>query len=184
MHRFAAAGLAVLALGISIEVWAQQKVGAPMVSVTFADEPWTLAFDVKDFAVKTNGLQPDGRAYLLAENQKANITLSVYLEKVSGTATAADCTENQKRRLEEKVEYKREKIETRESFGMAIVEYTIPEFSGAPVQQRNLFACLPKDDVYVDIHLSKVPFKPQDEALFTGVLSSAHFVPKIATGTK
>ena len=67
---------------------------------------------------------------------------------------------------------------------MEIVEYTIPELNGVPVQLRNLFACMPKDDVYVDIHLSKVLFKSQDEQLFTAVLNSAHFVSKAATDTK
>ena len=74
--------------------------------------------------------------------------------------------------------YGREKIETKESAGMAIVEYTVPEFNGAPVQQRNLFACLPKDDVFVDIHLSRIQFKPQDQELFDAVLKSAHFDDK------
>ncbi len=184
MRGFTAALLAVLALGISAIVSAQQDAGAPKVSVTLVSEPWILAFDVKDFAVKTNELQPDGRAYLLAENQKTSITLSVYLERVPGIATSADCAEIQKKRVEEKVDYKREKIETRESSGMAIVEYTIPEFSGAPIQQRNLFACLPKDDVYVDIHLSKVLFKPKDEELFNSILNAAHFILKPPTGTK
>jgi hypothetical protein len=67
-------------------------------------------------------------------------------------------------------------VATKKAAGMTIVEYTIPEF--VPVQQRNLFACLPKDDVYVDIHLSKVSFKTQDEKLFSDVLDSAHFVQK------
>jgi tetratricopeptide (TPR) repeat protein len=67
---------------------------------------------------------------------------------------------------------------------MEIVEFTIPEFHGAPVQQRNPFACLPKDDVYADIHLSKVLFKPQQEELFNSVLNSAHFVDKSTSTSK
>jgi hypothetical protein len=184
MRTVTPAGAIILALGFLTTAGAQQQVSAPKVGVTLANEPWILAFDMKDFAVKTNELQSDGRASLLAENQKTNVTLSVYLEKVEGPATAEDCTENQKQRLEQKVDYKREKIETRVSAGMAIVEFTIPEFEGAPVQQRNLFACIPKDDVYVDIHLTKVLFKPQDEVLFNAVLTSAHFVLKSSPPVK
>jgi hypothetical protein len=183
MRGFATVGLALLALGFSTEMSAQQP-SAPNVSVTLANEPWILVLNLKDFAVKTNGPQPDGRVYLLAENQKTNVTLSVYLEKVKGQATAADCAENQKQRLEGKVAYKREKIETRESAGMAILEYTIPEVQGMPIQQRNLFACVPKDDVYVDVHLSKVLFKPQDEGLFAAVLNSISYIPKTTAGNK
>jgi hypothetical protein len=112
------------------------------------------------------------------------VTMSVYLERVQGTATALDCQATQKGRLGEKVNCKREKIETKQFAGMETVEYTIPEFSGAPIQQRNLFACLPKDDVNVDLHLSKVLYRPDDEKLFTGILDSAHFIPKGAADTK
>jgi hypothetical protein len=178
MRAWVRAGLAVFFLGVCSFMWAQEPKSTPKVGITLASEPWILAFDAKDFAVKNNELQPDGRAYLLAENQKTNVTLSVTLEKVSGAAVETDCDETQKQRLDEKVEYKREMVVTKKSAGMTIVEYTIPEFQGVPVQQRNLFACLPKDDVYADIHLSKVAFKPQDEKLLTDVLNSAHFVQK------
>jgi tetratricopeptide (TPR) repeat protein len=182
MHgKLAAAGLAVFFLGNAIVAQVQQETVAPKVGVSLPDRPWTLVFEVPGFKVKTNGLQPDGRAYLLAENQTTQVVLSVFLEKTPDAAKAADCEGNQKKRLEQKVNYKREKIETREVEGMVVVEFTIPEFSGAPIQQRNLFACLRKDDVYVDIHLSKVQFKPQQEELFTAVLNSAHFVTKAPT---
>jgi hypothetical protein len=178
MRDWARVGLTVLLMGLFSLMWAQQPKTVPKLSITLASEPWILAFEAKDFAVDKNELQPDGRAYLLAENQKTNITLSVYLEKVSGTATEGDCDETQKQRLAEDVEYKREMVATKKSAGMTILEYTIPEFQGVPVQQRNLFACLPKDDVYVDIHLSKITFKPQEEKLFTDVLDSLHFIQK------
>src|SRR5882757_455364 len=161
-------GLAVLLLGMFLR--AQEPKAGPKLAISFSNEPWILAFDAKDFAVDKNELQPDGRAYLLAENRKTNVTLSVYLERVPGAAMESDCDENQKQRLNQKAEFKREMVATRKSAGMTIVEYTIPEFGGVPVQQRNLFACVPKDDVYVDIHLSKVSFKPQDEKFFNDVL--------------
>jgi CRISPR/Cas system-associated protein endoribonuclease Cas2 len=173
----------LLFLGFSTAALAQKANGAKL-EVTMVNEPWTVGFDIKDFSVKENRLQPDGRVYLLAENEKTMVTLSVYLERVQGSASASGCQETQKARLDEKVEYRREKIETRQSADMEIVEYTIPEFGGVPVQQRNLFACLPKDDVYVDIHLSKVLFKPAEERLFTEILNSVHFLPKSAADTK
>jgi hypothetical protein len=184
MRVWLTAGLTVLFLGVFTLVQAQEPKGGPKVGITFANEPWILAFDAKDFAVKQNELQSDGRAYLLAENQKTNVTLSVYLERVPGTANETDCDDTQKQRLDQKVEFKRDMVVTKKLAGMTIVEYTIPEFNGVPVQQRNLFACLPKDDVYVDIHLSKVSFKSQDEKLFSDILDSAHFIQKSSSSAK
>jgi tetratricopeptide (TPR) repeat protein len=173
------------ALGVKgVLVPAQEPTSVPTLSITFANEPWILAFDAMDFAVQRNELQPDGRAYLLAENQKTTVALSVYLARVSGSATEADCDKTQKQRLEGKAEFKREAVATTKSAGMTIVEYTIPEFQGVPIQQRNLFACLPKGDVYVDIHISKAAFTPQDEKLFSDILGSAHFIQKTSPDTK
>jgi tetratricopeptide (TPR) repeat protein len=155
-----------------------QQASNPNLSIGFPGEPWTLVFDAAGFKVNTNGLQPDGRAYLEAENQSTQVTLSVFLEKVPGAATDDGCKENQKARLAQKVSYEREKIETKEAAGMAIVEFTIPDFNGAPLQQRNVFACIPKGNVYIDIHLSKVLFKPQQQSLFDTVLGSVRFVDK------
>ncbi|MGH9708795.1 MAG: hypothetical protein ACRD5R_18775 [Candidatus Acidiferrales bacterium] len=153
-----------------------QQTASPTMGVGLPSEPWTLVFDTAGFKVNSNGLQPDGRAYLLAENQSTGLTLSAYLEMVSGKATTDDCKKFQNDRLKQKVGYKREKVETRESAGMEILEFTIPEFEGLRVQQRNVFACIAKDNVYVDIHLSKTMFEPEQEQLFDTVLSSAHFV--------
>lgn len=184
MRTLAAAALACLLLVSAATAVSQQETGKEAVSVGFPQKTWALAFDGTGFQVKTNGLQPDGRAYLLAENETTKVVLSVFLEKAADPAKTESCQENQKQRLEQKVEYKREKVETRESAGMVIVEYTIPEFDGVPVLQRNLFACISKDDVFVDIHLSKTFFKAGQEALFLSVLDSAHFIAKTATAAK
>ena len=44
--------------------------------------------------------------------------------------------------------------------------------------QRNLFVCIPKDDVYIDLHLSKILFEPEQEQLLEAVLTSIRFVDK------
>lgn len=172
---------ALLAIGIIsccsfASAQSPQPARASQLGIAFPGHPWTLLFDAPGFSVTKNELQRDGRAYLLANNQVTNIELSVFLEKVSGGATAAGCQQNQKARLTQSVPYERNDITTREAYGMNVVEFTIPEFSGAPIQQRNLFACLPKDDVYVDIHLSKIQFSRQDERLFDSILASARFL--------
>ena len=144
------------------------------------NEGWTLVFDAPGYKIDASGLQPDGRDYFLATNPSTNVTISVYLEKVSGKATEDGCKDNREQRLSPDLGYK-ENIDKRESTGMTILEYTIAEFKGVPLQQRNLFACMAKDDVYVDIHLSKALFKASQEKLFSTVLDSAHFVNKTSS---
>jgi hypothetical protein len=42
------------------------------------------------------------------------------------------------------------------------------------VHQRHVTGHFGKDDVYVDLHLSKVRFTPADEALFEPVICGLH----------
>lgn len=178
MRKLAATILALLSCCAVATAQVKPQADNSKMEIALPSESWTLVFDAPGFKVSTNGLQPDGRAYLMAENKSTGVTLSAYLERVSGGATVDGCKENQKQRSEQKVPYKRENLTIRESGGMTVLEFTIAEFNGAPVQQRNLFACMAKDDVYVDIHLSKVLFKASHEELFNAVLNSAHFVDK------
>ncbi len=63
---------------------------------------------------------------------------------------------------------------------MAVLEYMIPEFEGAKVNQKNLLGCLAKEDVYIDIHLSKLSFQPDDQAALDAILNSSKFVAAAA----
>jgi hypothetical protein len=159
----------------------KQQADRPRIVMWLPNKGWTLVFDAPGYKIGVDGLQPDGRNYFLAANKSTEVTISVYLEKVLGKATADGCKHNREQRPAQNSGYKKESIEKRESSGMTILEYTIAEFKGVPVQQRNLFACLAKDDVYVDIHLSKMLFKASEEELFTTDLDSAHFVDKTSS---
>jgi tetratricopeptide (TPR) repeat protein len=71
----------------------------------------------------------------------------------------------------------------RESGETQILELTLPELDGVPTSQKNIFGCLIKDEVFVDIHISKVFFKAADQPLFDALLQSVRFVPREASTT-
>lgn len=176
MRNALVAILAVLICESSVLARSLQKQSGDALHVALPGEPWALTFDLPGFKVTQSGVEKDGRAYLMAENASSLMGLSVYLERTSGKATVDDCKRNQKERVTQKVPYKREKIETSESGDTQIVEYTVPDAAGVKIEQRSLFACIAKDDVYVDIHVSKAFFKPDEESLLHSLFESAHFV--------
>jgi hypothetical protein len=55
---------------------------------------------------------------------------------------------------------------------MCGAEYLIPEVQGYKLRQKHLIACTARDDVYVDVHLSKVRFRPEEEPLFVSLVES------------
>jgi tetratricopeptide (TPR) repeat protein len=145
---------------------------------------WALELDGTGFTTKANEMQPDGRRYFLAENTKTRFVVSVYLEASKTPVQPGEC----KRSLEEKAKHNAslasgglKGVAYRDSGEMQILEFTLPELDGVPTNQKNIFGCLIKDDVFVDIHISKIFFKAADEPVFDALLQTFRFVPKEAS---
>jgi tetratricopeptide (TPR) repeat protein len=150
-------------------------------SVWLPSQSWALELGAPGFVVKANEMQSDGRRYFLAQNNKTQIIASVFLESMKGAATPGEC----KRSLEDKVRRNASLtlnglngVAYRESEGMEILEFSMPEVNGVPANQKNIFGCLIRDNVFVDIHVSKVRFKAADQAALEELMDSFHFVTK------
>lgn len=147
--------------------------------------PWALEVDGTGYTVRTNEIKPDGRRYFLAENPKTHVLVSVFLEASKGATQSDEC----KRSLEEKRK-RNSSLSTgpvkgvvfRESGEMQILEYMLAEVDGVPANQKNVFACIPKEDAFVDIHISKIMFKETDWPPFDALLQSLHFVLRAPSG--
>jgi len=151
-------------------------------SVWLPGKLWALELTAPGYTLRNNEIQPDGRRYFLAEDKKNRALVSVYLEAGNGPATPEECKRSLEDRAKRDSPLERKHIEYREISGMETIAYTIPEVDGVPVNQRNVFACLTKDEVYVNIHLSKVLFKAADQPLFDAVLQSVVITPKETAG--
>jgi tetratricopeptide (TPR) repeat protein len=143
--------------------------------------PWALELDAAGFRMRANEIQKDGRRYFLAENPKAHIFVSVFLEAPKGPVQPDEC----KRSLEDKVKRNSsfsdsplKGVAYRQSGEMQILEFNLSEVDGVPTNQKNIFACIPKDDAFVDIHISKIFFKEADRPAFDTLLNSFHAVPR------
>ena len=105
------------------------------------------------------------------------------LEQSKEGADSKTCPAYLKKRVESISQFEVTDVKTSEIDSMSVIEYLIPKANGLPVQQKNLVACAAKDDIYVDIHLSKARFQPADESLFTDALGKIHFVDQSATAS-
>jgi tetratricopeptide (TPR) repeat protein len=147
---------------------------------------WALELDGAGFTTRDNEIQPDGRRYFLAENAKTRMVVSVFLEVAKAPVQPEDC----KHSLEEKAKSnaslastKLKGVDYRTSGDFQILEFTLPQLDGVPKNQKNIFGCLIKEDVFVDIHISKLFFRASDQPLFDTLLQSIRFVPREAADT-
>lgn len=134
---------------------------------------WGVVMDLSGFAIKTVETKPDGRRYMVAENETTNVVVSVTLEAVRSGAHASSCRES----LAEKAkntEVKIRDVRFSRDGDFDFLRYTVPEFRGQPIKQESLFACQFYDNTYVDLHISKTNYSTADEPLFTDVLKSMH----------
>jgi tetratricopeptide (TPR) repeat protein len=180
-------GLFVILAFVLLTIVATRAQDAPVTAksdVWLPGKPWALEMDGTGFITRANEIQADGRRYFLAENTKARVLVSVYLEASKVRAQPGEC----KHSLEEKLKHNSslasgslKGITNRESGEVQILEFTLPELDGQPTNQKNIFGCLFKDDIFADVHVSKVFFKAADQPLFDALLQSFHFVPREAT---
>lgn len=140
--------------------------------IAYPGKSWVLQIDSPGFVVKTKERKPDGREYLAAENSETKIYLSVMMEKGKGPADEAACPDYLTNRVQS-VPPEMHPTDVRSSriAGRAVIEYLVPEVQKVAVRQKNFVACLTHEDVYIDVHLSKVLFDPADEELFTTLLA-------------
>jgi tetratricopeptide (TPR) repeat protein len=161
--------------------WGQSTSAATKFDVVLPSMPWALELEGNGFTEKTNEIQRDGRRYFLAENQKTNMVVSVFLEASKGVVNPDEC----KHSLEEKVKRNTSLSDVplrgvtfRQSGDLQILEFTLAKVEKLPIEQRNVFVCIPRADAYVDIHISKALFKTADQPEFDALLQSLRFVPR------
>jgi len=140
-------------------------------SVAFPGKAWEVRIDSPGFTVESNGQQPDGRQYLRATDTTSGLELSVLLEAIGGTADASTCADSLKHRVDSFASLGPTEVKASEVNSMAVIEFMLAVVSGQPVRQKNFWLCTARENVFIDLHLSKAQFHPSDESLFTEVVN-------------
>lgn len=160
---------------------AQTSEDQKLLALSLPSKSWEVQVDARGLTIKINDARKENIRYLLAENAATGVNVSVRLEQVSGGATAENCRDVFRARTHDP-NLRVVNVEESRVGEMAILQFLIPAVGGASVQQENLFGCLAKEDVYVDIHLSKVDFKPADQQLFAEMLGRVRIADLRSSG--
>jgi len=143
---------------------------ASTITLTLPSLSWALEIPGTGFRAERPRMAPslESRS-VLATNKQTSVTLSAFLEKAPKPGTAIECRDYYWSRAKQSPILK-EQIGMSETGGIAIVEYFVPEWMGMKVQQKNMNVYLAQDDYWIDIHISKPLFKPQDQKLFQDIV--------------
>jgi tetratricopeptide (TPR) repeat protein len=154
----------------------------PPIRVTPPNKAWAFELSAPGFVVKQSGPQPGGRWQLMAEN--GPYVLSITMEMVQGKADAAGCKDSLRDRTKANEVFELSGIKQSQMGNLSVLEYMIRSFSGERVEQKNLFGCVGKEDVFVDVHLSKAPFVQSDQTILNAILSTARIVQPAPTASE
>jgi tetratricopeptide (TPR) repeat protein len=156
---------------MALTCFAQQP--KPLSGLSLRAKDWGVVLTLPGFAVRTIETKPDGRRYMVAENEATKVVVSLTLEEETSGAPVSSCRESLEKKTK-KPPLKIQDVRFSRSDEIDVMRYVVPEFRGQPVNQESMFACQFYDNTYIDLHVSKVNYVTADEPLFTGVLKSMH----------
>jgi tetratricopeptide (TPR) repeat protein len=149
----------------------------PPTFVTWPEKGLGLSIDLTGFKKEIDQVKPDGRRYLMASHPKTKLDVSITLEKVPTKASAKGCLEQLRLIQNDSSVTRGQDIALNTSGEIPTLEYTIQKFRGVRVDQKNVYACIAQDNVYADIHLSKVQYTAADARLFQSILKTLRLQP-------
>ncbi|MBZ5551376.1 MAG: tetratricopeptide repeat protein [Acidobacteriia bacterium] len=145
---------------------------------TIPQAPWILLIDGDNVEVKSQQVKPEGSSgYFLLEDNKNQLNISFFIESARKCNDSKSCRDFVWKSNQPQLENPKNVAQS-EIGGISILEYLLPAYKGIPVQQYNMYAEYVVDGFWVDLHLSKVLYKPADRPLFENVVKSVHFEPK------
>jgi hypothetical protein len=149
-----------------------------IVFLTIDGASWKMQFPDLNFKVKEEKVNPHGIAgYFLLTSDNPPITLSIIVEPAVNCDNPKGCREyfwsKPNPAYGKPIDVEKVTYPT-----YATVEYTVPEFQGIKLNQKNINAHFVQDGFWIDLHISKTSFQNSDQNYFNEIVSGVHFIPK------
>jgi hypothetical protein len=149
-----------------------------LISLTVPAAPWTLTLPAGDFKVTEREIKPDGSSgYFYLTGEKSRINISLFIEPVSECKDSKSCRD-MVWKVGNPLWENPQNVVSAEIGDVSYFEFFMPKFRNMDFQQQNLYAEFVVDGFWVDCHISKVFYKPEEHALFEQLVKSVKFEPK------
>ena len=149
---------------------------------TIREAPWKLTIPAGDFKIAQKQMRDDGLgAYYYLVDEKQNINLSMYIEPIKDCKDSKSCRD-MVWKLGNPEWGKPENVAQTEIGDISVLELMVPKYQGMDIRQQNVYAEFVVDGFWVDMHLSKVLYKPQEHQLFERIIKAVRFEPKTKSG--
>jgi hypothetical protein len=169
--------LACLSL-IAPKIAAKSPAEDEHIGFTVPGAPWTLMLPKDNFEVQQRQFKPDGRSgYFMLTDEKSHLDVSFFIEPAERCRDSKACRD-MVWKAGNPAWGKPKNVVLSEITGVYYFEFLIPSFRDMPIQQQNMYAEFVVDDFWVDLHISKVLYKPDEHEMFERLIKSIKFEPK------
>ena len=159
---------------------AAQVVRENRASFTVIEAPWIVSLDSKDLEVRDQTVERDRKSgYFLMYNEKASLTISLFIEPVGKCKTSDECRDFVLATGNPAWGPVQDLNKSRMG-DFSYFEFFSPSVQGQPVQMLNMYAEYVADGYWIDLHISKPLYKKTDHVLFENVVKSVRFTSKTA----
>jgi len=155
-----------------------QQANEERMSFTVVPAPWTLTLPKDGLVLQQRQVKPDGSsAYFALVDEKQKLSISLFIEPVNECKDSKACRDMVWKLGNPSWENPQNVVQS-EIDGVSYFEFFMPSFQGVPVKQQHLYAEFVKDGFWVDLHISKVSYQPEEHLLFERIIKSIKFEPK------
>lgn len=154
------------------------------IGFTVPAAPWTLTLPKGDFVVERQQVKPDGRsgAFMIKDN-KNKMTIDFFIEPVSECKDSKSCRDMIWKRENPSWENAQNVVQS-EIGDVSYFEFFIPSFRGVPAEMQHLYAAYVKDRFWVNLHIVKALYKPEEHEMFERTIKSIKFESKSVQSQK
>ena len=154
------------------------------IGFTVPAAPWTLTLLADDFVIEQQKIEPDGRwGSLNLTDDGRRLRVSMFIGPAGFCINSKCCKDSKSCRdfrwkAAKSAEGKPQNVIQSEIGDVSFVEFLIPSFKGQPLRTQHMYAEFVVDGFWVDFHIWKHFYKPEEHELFEQMIKSIKFEPK------
>jgi hypothetical protein len=165
---------ALLAVMPSVTGRAEARGKDGPLELTYPGKSWSLFVKLPGCKMKRPRAYADGSGIMVEGlDKKTGMNVSIFLEKAPRPGGARVCRDFYWSRVKDApVPVHSGKVSFTERANMAIIDSVDPNLMGMNVSRKNVNAYLSHDGVWIDVHLSMMPYGREQAPAFEAILRS------------
>lgn len=157
-----------------------QKIKTDISNLSLNRLDWSLYINLDGFTMEKNIVSMDGmKREIFATNKANGLVISIFIEKAEREGDEKECRSYYCKKGESNP-MPRENLVEYEKGNIAFFEHDIVAVKGQKVDYHSMNAFLSVSSSWIDIHISKIGYTPNDKALFDALINTVEIKrPKV-----